>query len=62
MSQKELLYMEDAYNHEKLLLDIISCAKENIDDEKYVKLLEEQEKNHKDIMKDIVKFVGGCCE
>ena len=46
MSQKELNYMEDIYNHEKLLMDIISSSMEIIDDENYIEMFENKLNNH----------------
>ena len=46
MSQKELLYVEDVYNHELLIMNIIADLIEQIDDEKYISLLENHLKKH----------------
>ena len=62
MTQKELNYMEDIYNHEKLLMDIISSSMEIIDDETYIEMFENQLNTHSEIVNDIEKFAGDCCE
>lgn len=57
MSQKELNYLEDIYNHELLMIDIISKSMEEISNDDYCSLLEQQLSNHEDLNKKILKLL-----
>ena len=57
MTQKELLYVEDAYNHEKTVIsniqDYINC----LQDEDLIDFMKKELKNHEIIKKDILKLL-----
>ncbi len=57
MTQKELLYVEDAYNHEKTVIsniqDYINC----LQDEELIDFMKKELKNHENIKKDILKLL-----
>ena len=57
MTQKELLYVEDAYNHEKTVIsniqDYINC----LQDEDLIDFMKKELKNHENIKKDILKLL-----
>lgn len=61
MSQKELLYVEDIYNHELLTINIICDLIDQIDDEKYISLLESHLKKHESLNKKLLKLLEGEC-
>ena len=57
MSQKELNYLEDIYNHGLLMIEIITKSMEEVSSEEYCCLLEEQLSNHEDLNKKIIKLL-----
>ena len=61
MSQKELLYVEDIYNHELLIIDMINEVISQIDDEVFTTLFEEHLKKHEELNKKLLKLVEGEC-
>lgn len=61
MSQKELNYMEDIYNHECLIISILNDTIERIDDDSYAELFEDQIEKHTDLINKISKVLEGCC-
>ncbi len=62
MSQKELNYIEDIYNHEVLLVNVLYDTMENIDDEKYVNMFDKQIEGYNNLMKKFEKLLGDCHE
>lgn len=62
MSQKELNYVEDVYNHEKLLIDVLKSNREIIDDENYIELFDNQLDKHTDLLNNLDKLMGDACE
>ena len=61
MSQKELMYVEDIYNHELLIINMINDVLSQISDDKYVSLLESDLKKHESLNKKLLKLVEGEC-
>lgn len=59
MSQKELNYVEDIYNHECLIINIISTTLESCEDDKYCALLNEHLKKHEGMSKKLLKLLEG---
>ena len=57
MSQKELLYIEDIFNHELLTINILNEYKDLLLDDDAVKLLTEQSNRHQDIIAGILNLV-----
>lgn len=57
MSQNELNYLEDIYNHELLMIEIISKSMEEVSNEDYCSLLEDQLSNHESLNKKIIKLL-----
>ncbi len=57
MSQKELNYVEDIYNHECLIMNIIDSTLNDIDDDTYSKLLESALSKHSMMNKQIIKLL-----
>lgn len=62
MSQKELNYLEDVYNHEKLIIQILNNSKDIIDDDNYLTMFENQIDRHSDLMSNLEKLMGDNCE
>ena len=56
MTQKELLYVEDIYNHELLIINMINEVLSQIVDDKYVALLESHLKTHESLNKKLLKL------
>lgn len=62
MSQKELNYLEDVYNHEKLVIQILNNSKDIIDDDNYLTMFEDQIDKHSDLVNNLEKLMGDNCE
>ena len=54
MTQKELLYLEDAVGHEASILEILNESLKQVDDENIVTFLEEEIDKHKSIKKELI--------
>ncbi len=59
MTQKELLYIEDIYNHEKLFIKIAEHFKNELSDENYTNIIEDQIKEHNSLCKKLEKLLEG---
>lgn len=57
MTQKELNYTEDLYNHEKLLIDVLNESINLVSDELYVTMFENQIKEHNSLLKKLEKLM-----
>ena len=57
MSQKELLYVEDSYNHEKVLISCINEIINNLSDEDLIDYMTSELKNHENNKKEIMKVL-----
>ena len=57
MSQKELLYIEDIFNHELLTINILIEYKDLLLDDDAVKLLTEHSARHQDILAGLLNLV-----
>lgn len=60
MTQKELNYVEDIYNHEMLIISVFNDIAENIDDKKYQTVLKEHIKAHTSLAKKQKKLLEDC--
>ncbi len=49
MTNKELLYVEDAIGHENSIIEIITESINSMDDDKLINFLEKDLKKHEDI-------------
>lgn len=58
MSQKDLNYIEDIYNHEKLIVDVLYDAMERIEDEQYINMFDKQIESYNNLMKKTEKMLG----
>lgn len=53
MTQKELLYLEDAYNHEDITINICNDILDNLEDEDLVSFVEKEIKKHNDMLGEL---------
>ena len=62
MTQKELLYLEDAINHEKSLATVSSLSASYLEDDTLIEFLMEQSKKHEAFAKKLKKKLEGEAE
>lgn len=55
MTQKELLYVEDAIAHEKNVISYLKDASSNLRDEKLISYIDEEIKKHESTKKKLLK-------
>lgn len=58
MSQKELNYIEDIYNHEKSLVEILKYTIDILDDDNYIELFTDQIEKHNTMLENIECMLG----
>ena len=61
MTQKELLYFEDAIGHEKNIEKIIEETINVLEDEELISFMKKELKVHKDLEKKLMNLMEGCC-
>ena len=57
MTQKELLYFEDAVGHEKNVISIIKESLELLESEDLISFMEEQLEEHKDMEEKLMSLL-----
>ena len=57
MTQKELLYVEDAIGHEKTISTVIGETIELLEDEDLQNYMEDELKKHEDIQNDLIELL-----
>ncbi len=57
MTQKELLYVEDAVEHEENILKIIDNLKNNMESDELLSFIDEQKKTHQDIYNSLMDLL-----
>lgn len=57
MTQKELLYLEDAIGHEKSIYGILSESIENINDDDLKSFLDSEMKIHKELENNLMSLL-----
>ena len=57
MTQKELLYVEDAIGHETSIIEIIKKSINSMDDEDLINILENDLKKHEDIKSKLINLL-----
>ncbi len=62
MTQKELLYIEDIYNHETLLVNVLYDTMERIEDKDYENMFDKHIESLNTLMKKWEKLLGDCHE
>lgn len=55
MTQKELLYIEDAINHEKNVIAYLNYLVNTLEDESLISFVENEIKQHKNMEKKLTK-------
>ena len=59
MTQKELLYLEDAYKHEENIICILKNMVDLLETEDLVSFFESEIKKHKSIKNKLINLLGG---
>ena len=54
MTQKELLYLEDAIGHEKNIIDILNKTIKNIEDKNLISFLENELETHQNTREELM--------
>ena len=57
MSQKELLYVEDGINHERMVISYLNDSIEKIEDKNLKNFLQKELKNHEKLEKNLLKVL-----
>ena len=57
MTQKELLYLEDAIMHEDNIIKVCDESLKSLDDEKLINYLNNEIKKHSDLRKNLMNFL-----
>ncbi|MBR1718476.1 MAG: hypothetical protein IJ715_04340 [Bacilli bacterium] len=57
MTQKELLYVEDAIGHETSIIEIIENSINSMDDDGLINILENDLKKHEDIKSKLINLL-----
>ena len=57
MTQKELLYLEDAIKHEQNLVEICEETINSLTDEEIISFMKNQQKEHKTLEKKLLKIM-----
>lgn len=57
MTQKELLYIEDAIGHEKVLIDNIKDYINCLQEEDLIEFMQKELRNHEKIKNDFIKLL-----
>ena len=60
MTQKELLYVEDAINHEKNMIKILNNKIEELEDNQLVDYINHEIKDHQKQQKELEKLLEDC--
>ena len=60
MTQKELLYVEDAIGHEVNTIDICNFIISSLDDKNLVEFMKKQLKKHESIKERLISLLEGC--
>lgn len=57
MTQKELLYVEDAVGHESSIIKILNNSLEFLDDDKLITFIEEEIEKHEDLKQGLLNLL-----
>ena len=60
MTQKELLYVEDAVKHENNMIGVLNETMDLLEDEDLVSFIEGEKKKHCNFVEKLTSFLGGC--
>lgn len=59
MTQKELLYVEDAIGHESNIISILDMTINSLEDDNLVTFLQKELKGHKAMKEKLIKMLEG---
>ena len=59
MTQKELLYVEDAIEHECVLVKVLEESKEKLQDQDLIDFVDNEIEKHKSIKENILNLLEG---
>ena len=59
MTQKELLYVEDAIGHESIIIDVINDTIDKLEDEELVEFMENEEEKHTKMKEELIGLLEG---
>lgn len=59
MTQKELLYVEDAIGHENIIIDVCNDTIENLEDEELISFMENEVEKHTKMRDELMGFLEG---
>lgn len=62
MTQKELLYLEDAIGHEHVLINICRDTIEKLEDEDLISFMENELSIHEDTKHNLINLLEECCD
>ena len=57
MTQKELLYVEDAVGHETSIIKILNESLEFLEDDKLITFIEEEINKHEDLKQELLNLL-----
>lgn len=57
MTQKELLYYEDAIEHESIIIKLIDNATTSLTDEELINFMEEEKEKHLDLKNSLMNVL-----
>ena len=57
MTEKELLYLEDAYEHECITLDTLNTMMDNTTNDEILSFIEDEINKHKLIKKSVIRLM-----
>lgn len=57
MTQKELLYLEDAIGHEENIISIVQDIIDNLEDEDLVSFMEEKQEDHVSMREKLINLL-----
>ena len=61
MTQKELLYVEDAIGHEQITVKLLQDTEKKLTDAKLKDYIKSEIKEHQNMEKALLKLLEGCC-
>jgi hypothetical protein len=60
MTQKELLYVEDAIGHEKSIISILNDTESRLEEESLKSFIRKEKKKHESMLNELVSFMEEC--
>ena len=57
MTQKELLYVEDAIGHEKVMIDVCNDMVKKLEDDSLITFVESEIKNHENLKNNLMNML-----